>query len=78
VGLAFQDRELMAQHEDLGVLGLVPVATEHQQVEDESDETVETSHPQILLDVTPADQFQARNRSSRARTSLRHAQVAVP
>jgi len=39
--LAPQNRELMAQHENLGVLGPVSAATQDQQVEDE---TVEAGH----------------------------------
>jgi hypothetical protein len=42
--LTLQDRELVAQHENLGVLGPVPVTPQHQQVDNESDKTVEAGH----------------------------------
>jgi hypothetical protein len=42
--LATQDRELVSQHEDLGILGPIPAAAQHQEVEHEPDETIETGH----------------------------------
>jgi hypothetical protein len=71
--LAFEDRELVAQYEDLDVLGPVSASTQHQQVDEESDETVEASHG-----VDPgrheADPNQTGARSTRSthRPSIRH------
>ena len=42
--LALQHRELMAQHEDLDILGTLPATAQHQQVDHEPDKTVETGH----------------------------------
>jgi len=44
--LTVQDRELMSEEEDLGILGTVGVTTQHQQVDHESDQTVEVGHAQ--------------------------------
>ena len=38
----------MAQHENLDILGTIRAAAQHQQVDHESDETVETGHALIL------------------------------
>ena len=46
--LALQHGELMAQHEDLDILGTIRAAAQHQQVDHEPDETVETGHALIL------------------------------
>src|ERR1019366_9182087 len=51
--LAFQDGELMAQHENLDILGTIPASTQHQQVDHESDKTVETGHAWILAASEP-------------------------
>jgi hypothetical protein len=53
--LALQDGELMAQHEDLEILGPIAAAAQHQQVDHEPDETVEAGHAPILaaLEFTP-------------------------
>src|SRR3954453_1351931 len=61
------DRELMAQHENLGVLRPAAATTQHQQVDHETDETVEAGHPLILIDPMLADQLRARNPRSRSR-----------
>ena len=72
--LALEDHELVAQHEDLGVLGPVSAPTQHQQVEHESDETVETGHALILIDPPRTDQTEARNPRSTHQTNIRHPQ----
>ena len=59
--LTLQDRELVAQHENLGVLGPVPATPQHQQVDHESDETVEAGHVPILIDARRTDQLETRN-----------------
>ena len=41
--------ELVAQHEDLDILGTIPAATQNQQVAHEPDETIETGHTLILV-----------------------------
>jgi hypothetical protein len=46
--LTVQDRELMAQDKDLGVLGTIPTPPQHQQADHEADNTVEVGHPPIL------------------------------
>jgi hypothetical protein len=72
--LALQDGELMAQHEDLDVLGPVTATSQHQQVDHEPDETEETGHAVILIDAQRANQTEARNPRSWTRTSIRHPQ----
>src|SRR3954471_18589070 len=86
--LAFEDRELMAQHEKLGVLGPVRAPTEHQQVDDKSDETVEAGHVLSLIDarrparlearpqLTPPDEFSAP--TGNERTTLSSSVAAQP
>ena len=51
--LALQDAELMAQHENLDILGTIPASTQHQQVDHKSDKTVETGHAWILAASEP-------------------------
>ena len=51
--LALQHGELMAQHEDLDILGMIPATAQHQQVGHEPDETVETGHALILAALKP-------------------------
>ena len=51
--LALQDGELVAQHEDLDILGTIASAAQHQQVEYEADKTVETGHAPILAASEP-------------------------
>ena len=51
--LASQDGKLMAQHENLHSFGTISTAAQDQQVEHESDETVETSHAPILAAPEP-------------------------
>ena len=46
--LALQHRELVAQHEDLDILGTLTAAPQHQQVDHEPDKTIETGHAPIL------------------------------
>ena len=70
--LALQDRELMAQHEDLDILGTIPATAQHQQVDHEPDETVETGHAPILAAPRPRRSAPARNPRSTHRTSFRH------
>jgi hypothetical protein len=60
-----QDRELVAQHEDLGILRPVSATPQHQQVEYEPDKTVEASHALILIDARRTDQTESRNPRSR-------------
>lgn len=55
----------MAQHEDFGVLGPVPATAQHQQVDHESDETVEAGHALILIDATRTKQIETQNPRSR-------------
>ena len=75
--LALQDAELMAQHEDLDILGTIPAAAQHQQVDHEPDETIETCQAPILIDPSRADQIEARNPRSTVRTRFRHPQVVA-
>ncbi len=56
--LASQHSELMTQHEDLDILRTIPTSAQHQQVDHESDKTVETGHTPILLDPTSAVQIE--------------------
>ena len=46
--LALQHCELVAQYEDLDILGAIAPATQHQQVDHEPDQTVEAGHAPIL------------------------------
>ena len=64
----------MAQHEKLGVVGPVRASTQHQQVDDKSDETVEAGHVLSLIDAGRSNRLEARNPSSRHQTSSRHPQ----
>jgi hypothetical protein len=63
--LALQDRELVAQDKNLGILGPVSAPTQHQQVEDESKEAVQASHALILIEGRRTDQVETRNPRSR-------------
>ena len=51
--LAVQHGELVAQHEDLDILGTISAATQHQQVDHEPDETIETGHAPIIAALKP-------------------------
>ena len=62
--LALQDRELVAQHEDLDILGTIRAAAQHQQVDHEPDKTVETGHAPILAALDHADQRTRNPRST--------------
>jgi hypothetical protein len=46
--LTVQDSQLMAQDEDLRVLGAIRAAAQYQQVDHEADKTIEASHSSIL------------------------------
>ena len=46
--LTVQDRELMAQDEDLDIFGAIRAAAQYQQVDHEADKTVEAGHASIL------------------------------
>jgi hypothetical protein len=48
-----QHRELMAQHENLDILGTLSAATQHQQVDHEPDQAIETGHAPILAALKP-------------------------
>lgn len=50
--LTVQDRELMAQHEELGILGTIGTTAEHEQLDHEMDKTVEAGHAAILAALT--------------------------
>jgi len=72
--LALQDRELMAQYEDLGILGTVRATAQYQEVEYEADKTVETSHAPILTVSEPDRSHQRVTPVQYARTGIRHPQ----
>jgi len=59
--LAPHHRELVAQHEDLDILGTIRAPAQDEQVDHEPDKTVETGHPTILMDPDRAVQIGARN-----------------
>ena len=47
--LPVQDRELVAENEDLGVFGTIASASQHEQVDDQASEAIRNSkHGQIL------------------------------
>jgi hypothetical protein len=48
----------VAQHQDLGVLGTIAAAAQHQQVDDQADKSLETPHPLILA--ASAEEFRCR------------------
>ena len=75
--LALQHRELMAQHEDLDVLGTVRAAAQHQQVEHEPDKTVETGRAPIFAALRSRRSGGAKTPGQTCRTSSRHAQDAA-
>jgi hypothetical protein len=70
-----QHGELMAQHQYLDILGTIPAAAQHQQVDHEPDETIEAGHALILAvmesrrsasakhQVNTPDEFSALTRS---------------
>jgi hypothetical protein len=53
-----QHGELMPQHENLGILGTLASAAQHQQIGHKPDETIETGHAPILIDPSRADQIE--------------------
>ncbi len=73
--LAMQDRQLMAQHENLGILGPASATAQQQQVDHESDETVETGHALILAAVEARRSGRAQKPRSTHPTGFRHPQV---
>jgi hypothetical protein len=70
--LALQDRELMAQHEDLDIFGTIPAAVQHEQVDHEADKTVEAGHAPILAAPEPRRSRHHETPGQHARTSFRH------
>jgi hypothetical protein len=58
--LTMEHGELMAQHEDLDILGTIAASAQGEQVDHESDKTVETGHTPILVDSGQAVQVDAR------------------
>ncbi len=73
--LALQDRELMAQHEDLDIFRTIPATAEDEQVDHESDKTVETGHPPILAAPEPRRSPEHKTPGQHTRTNIRHPQV---
>ena len=51
--LASEYSELMAQHEDLDILGTIRSNAQHENVENQSDKTVETGHVPIIAASEP-------------------------
>ena len=76
--LALQDRELVAQHEDLDILGTIASAAQHQQVDHEADKTVETGHAPILAASEPGRSHQRVTPVQYTRTGIRHPHVVTP
>ena len=72
--LPAHDAELVTQHEDLDVLRTVGAAAEDEEIDDQSDETVEARHPSSL---PLAPVTRTRNSRSPHRRGFRQAQVAV-
>jgi hypothetical protein len=54
----------MAQYEDLDIFGTIAPTAQHQQVEDEADKTIETSHSPILATSEPIRSTPTRNACS--------------
>ena len=50
--LTVQDRELVAQDEDLGIFGTIGATAQHQQADHETNKTVEAGHGVILAALT--------------------------
>ena len=63
--LASQHGELMAQHEDLGIFGTITTAAQHQQVDHEPDETIETGHAFILAALEPCRSHHIETQANR-------------
>jgi hypothetical protein len=59
--LALQNGELMSQQEDLDIRGTIPTTAQDEQVDHESDKTVETGHQSILVVPDPTVQTDTRN-----------------
>jgi hypothetical protein len=53
-----QHGELMAQHQDLDIFGTISAAAQHQQIDHEPDETIETGHTPILIDPSRTAQIE--------------------
>jgi hypothetical protein len=73
--LTMEHGELMAQHEDLDILGTIAASAQGEQVDHESDKTVETGHTPILVDSGQAVQVERENPGQRTRTCFRHPQA---
>jgi hypothetical protein len=59
--LTLQNLELFAEHEDLEILRPVGAAAQNEQIDHESDKTVETGHLPILIDADHTVQTDTRN-----------------
>src|ERR1035437_6634281 len=64
--LALQHGELMTQHEDLDILGMLAPAAQHQQVDHEPDQTVEAGPTPILAAPQPHRSRQRETPGQRA------------
>ncbi len=69
--LTMQDGELMAQDEDLGVLGTIGAAAQHQQADHETDKTVEVGHAAILTALRSHRSSERETPGHRIRMSFR-------
>jgi hypothetical protein len=70
--LTVQDRELMAQDEDLGIFGTICAAAQHQQADREADKTVEVGHPPILAGLSSRRPVEREAPGQGIRMSFRH------
>jgi hypothetical protein len=75
-GTYMQDRELMTQHEDLGVLGTIGATAQHQQLNHETDKTVEASHQRILAALRSRWLVESETPGQRAWMGFRHPHAA--
>jgi hypothetical protein len=76
--LALQDRELVAQHEDLDIFRTIPATAEDEQVDHESDKTVETCHTPILAALEPRRSPEHKAPGQRTRTNIRRTHRSAP
>jgi hypothetical protein len=74
--LALQDRELVAQHEDLDIFRTIAARAEYEQVDHESDNTVETGHTPILAAPEHTPITRDKTPGQPTRMNIRHPQVA--
>jgi hypothetical protein len=76
--LALQDGELVAEHEDLDVFGVVRATAQPEQVEYQADKTVETGHAPIFAAPEPRRSRQRETAGHYTGWVFRHPHATMP